>query len=181
MPAWRDLVGQQFGHWSVEAYLGASTWRCRCVCGAVRERKTCDLRGGATRSCGCISGLFVVTHGATGTPEHRAWKHLRGRCNNPRDKSYHNYGGRGIKVCARWDKFENFLADIGLRPSSKHSVERDKVDGDYEPANCRWATAKEQARNTRKTVFIGNEKLVDMADRLGVKASTLHARRRRAR
>ena len=71
------------------------------------------------------------------------------RCSKVTNKSYHNYGGRGIKVCARWADFENFYADMGVRPSRKHSIDRINNDGDYEPGNCRWATAVEQMANRR--------------------------------
>lgn len=85
------------------------------------------------------------------TPEYAAWCNMIGRCNNKNDARYSSYGGRGIQVCERWRKFENFLADIGLKPSKGLSLDRKDNDGDYEPGNCRWATAKEQANNTRRT------------------------------
>lgn len=93
-------------------------------------------------------------HGLNKTPEHRAWVSMRQRCNNPSKKEYHHYGGRGIKVCLRWSYFLYFLADVGSRPSSEHSIDRIDVNGDYEPCNVRWATKQEQIENTRVARFL---------------------------
>ena len=82
-------------------------------------------------------------------PEYRAWAALRNRCSNPNHDAYKNYGGRGIKVCERWNDFLAFLEDMGPRPSPKHSIDRINNDGNYEPDNCRWATRSEQCRNMR--------------------------------
>jgi hypothetical protein len=91
-----------------------------------------------------------VTHGMSKTPEHRAWCHMNRRCKSPADKNYPNYGGRGITVCERWQhSFEDFYADMGPRPSNRHSLDRINNDGNYEPSNCRWATPDVQAKNTR--------------------------------
>lgn len=89
------------------------------------------------------------THGATKSPEHMAWCAMRSRCRDSDSQSYDNYGGRGIAVCERWLKFENFLADMGPRPTPKHSIDRINNDGNYEPANCRWATKYQQDNNRR--------------------------------
>ena len=82
-------------------------------------------------------------------PEYKIWLQMRQRCNNPKCRVYKFYGGRGIKVCKRWDTFKNFLEDIGSRPEGNFSIDRIDVDGDYEPNNCRWTTQKTQVRNRR--------------------------------
>lgn len=111
-----------------------------------------------------------------------AWISLRDRCGNPNNKEFRNYGGRGIKVCERWlNSFENFLTDMGKRPPGM-SIERDDVNGDYEPNNCRWATAGEQARNKRNNRIFCYDGLTmtmtDWAAHLGVSLQTLNSRRR---
>jgi hypothetical protein len=95
-----------------------------------------------------------TTHGMSGTRVHRIWKGMLTRCLNPRTKCYSRYGGRGIKVCARWRNFENFYADMGDPPSEQHSIDRINNDGDYEPSNSRWATGSEQTRHTRRSHYL---------------------------
>lgn len=105
------------------------------------------------------------------TPEYRAWQSLKNRCTNPNARDYPYYGGRGIKVCQRWlNSFENFLADMGRRPTPQHSLDRIDPDGDYEPSNCRWATKQEQARNRA----YASTKAWLLAERLGVKQNTAY-------
>jgi hypothetical protein len=107
------------------------------------------------------------------------WIGMRARCNNPNHPKFHHYGGRRIRVCKRWDSFANFLADMGDKPKGL-SLERNDVDGDYKPSNCRWATQKEQMRNLRITrrVKVGGKSYVaaDLADQLGVKTDTIVSR-----
>ena len=96
----------------------------------------------------------MKTHGMSNRSEYWIWKSMRSRCNNVKTENYKNYGGRGIKVCKRWDSFENFYKDMGPRPSSEYSIERLDNDGNYEPSNCKWGTREEQQNNMRSNVLI---------------------------
>ena len=131
------------------------------------------------------SGRFISIPGAsraqTRQPEWRAYVSMLQRCENPNHRSFHRYGGRGIAVCPAWrNSFDLFLGDVGRRPSYAHSLDRIDNDGNYEPGNIRWATRREQARNSsivRPLSFRGETLLVtDWADRLGVKVHTITTR-----
>ena len=102
-----------------------------------------------------------ITHGMTGTSEHRAWINMRRRCMNPSDSGFRRYGGRGISICERWESFENFISDMGRKPSPSHSLDRINNAGNYEPSNCRWASQVVQGGNTRavKVVETPNGKM----------------------
>lgn len=136
---------------------------CRCDCGVTRDFLYSNLVRGRTRSCGC-KWLAAVSGQNNGNwrhggerlhpAEHRIWSGMVNRCTNANNYSFAKYGGRGIRVCERWvSSFANFLADMGERPSSTHSIDRIDVNGHYEPSNCRWATPAEQARNKRNTIL----------------------------
>lgn len=155
------LIGKIFGELTVIDFSGLdaknrSLWECSCSCG-----NTTILRSDALQkssSCGHLKGNHKHGHKPRhASPEYNAWAGMIRRCSKPHHKSWANYGGRGIRVCGSWvESFENFLADVGLRPSEKHSLDRINNDGNYEPTNCRWATASEQMKNRRKRVAIQN-------------------------
>jgi len=128
-------------------------WLCQCSCGTTKVLGGIALRRKAILSCGCLRDEKIAavrrTHRMTRSPEYHVFSGMVARCENKKNGRYHRYGGRGIKVCSRWrDNFEVFLADMGERPSSKHTIERLDNDGDYEPGNCVWATRKQNDRNT---------------------------------
>jgi hypothetical protein len=165
-------------------------WDCRCDCGQLTQVAGSRLRREITTSCGCykrdVPKIYSTTHGRTGTGEYVAWRSIKSRCNNPKNISYPRYGGRGIRVCSAWEmSFECFLADMGPKPSRRHSIERINSDGHYEPSNCRWATSSEQARNRRSNHIVEFHgevmTLAGAIERAGsvVKSSTVYERLKR--
>lgn len=130
---------------------GTAKWLCRCDCGVEKVIFSTALNRGQT-SCGCeanaAASVARTTHGATNSSTWLSWKSMKNRCMCATSPDHAEYGARGIKVCERWMKFENFLADMGERPTGM-TLDRRNNDGNYEPGNCKWSTAKEQANNRR--------------------------------
>lgn len=133
---------------------GSKIWHCRCECGNTKNVISSSLNSGLVQSCGCryneIKGKQTITHGMSGTPTYTSWLAMRQRCNDPNTDFYECYGGRGIAVCKRWESFEAFHSDMGDRPEG-YSIDRIDVNGDYEPGNCKWSSASDQAFNTRRS------------------------------
>lgn len=154
----KDLTNRVFGKLTAISYAGlvpvgkkmAAAWLCRCECGTERPIPAGSLLSGNSSSCGCVRleklRVQSTKHGLSGTSENQIWREMKCRCSNPKRA---DYCGRGIAVCERWMTFDNFYADMGPRPSKKHSIDRIDNDKGYEPDNCRWATWSEQMRNTR--------------------------------
>jgi hypothetical protein len=188
----KDMAGLRFGRLvgvreTGRCAGGQAKWLFRCDCGNEIELPGFGVRAGNTRSCGCFRRESSIerftTHGRAKTTEWNIWCGMRKRCTNPFDHKFADYGGRGIKVCERWSDFAAFYADMGPRPSAKHSIERLNNDGDYEPGNCCWATRSEQANNQRKNVFVefdGKRMTVSQWETaLGINAGALKLRLRR--
>lgn len=152
-----DLIGQIFGRLTVTRRAGyrgqRALWECSCECGAAHFATTSDLRYGSIRSCGCLLAGKTASNSRHGqaarsgpSSSYNSWRGMVERCTNPNHVSFSRYGGRGIEVCERWRTFANFAADMGPRPDGC-SIDRINPDGNYEPTNCRWATALVQRHN----------------------------------
>jgi len=184
----KDLTSNVFGRLTVLSYAGRigvnNQWNCKCTCGNYCIVAGGNLNRGSTKSCGClhaeIASKVHASHKMTGSGEYRTWMSMKNRCLNSNGIGYINYGGRGIKVCDRWvNSFESFFSDMGVRPKGS-SIERINNNGNYEPSNCRWATAKEQANNKRSnhTITINGvtKTMQAWADECGLHWSVIKSR-----
>lgn len=182
-----DLTGQRFGRLIVIERVNDtldksgrkySTWKCQCDCGNYTNATTNNLRSGNTKSCGCYhkEKLKNGKHGYRNTRIYSICNSMKQRCNNKNNVEYKNYGGRGIKVCAEWNKpdgLKNF-AEWSIKNGYKENLTLDRinVNGNYEPSNCRWIPLEEQFKNMRKNVYVeyNGEKMIiaDFSRRTGI-------------
>ena len=150
-----DLTGQRFGMLTAleKVKLGHSKykWKCKCDCGNMTYVRTGHLTSGNIKSCGCNHFKACVTHGMANTRLYHIWCTMKARCNRPTSGKYDRYGGRGIKLCDEWQRFEPFYEwAVSNGYSEELSIDRIDNDGNYEPDNCRWVKNKVQANNTSR-------------------------------
>lgn len=205
MSAYLDMVGKQFGRLFVEQVSQDKVFQpkkgkpvpyllCTCTCGKQKDILANNLKSGKTLSCGCLhreqTSKARTTHGHTRvgadgkqvmSKEYKAWAHMLSRCYDEHDGKYHVYGARGIIVCPEWrESFEAFFAYVGAAPSSAYSLDRERVHGNYEPGNVRWATTTEQAYNKQNTVRVRYRRksytLLELEQRTGIPRETLRVR-----
>ena len=186
-----DLAGKRFGRWGVvavaEKHSGHTYWLCLCDCGTVKEVYARSLTLGKSVSCGCHRdeetsrrnfkhGVTTGCHTNQPPRTYNCWRNMKARCQNPKNHKYPVYGGRGITVCARWNTFANFYADMGQCPDGM-SIDRIDNNGNYEPANCRWATVEQQMSNQNTNTMLthnGETKTVSQwARELGMHRTTI--------
>lgn len=188
-----EMIGKKYGRLTVLSklpYEKQTRYLCRCDCGTEKVFQGANIRNGVSLSCGCLrrektaeyNSKTKRTHNMSKTREYKIWAGMIARCSvdHPRNSAHY---GSGIKVCSRWMVFENFIADMGARPSSRHSIDRIDNKGNYEPGNCRWATSSTQTRNTRYNIYVehnGQTKiLADWADEFGISRATIYWRYRK--
>ena len=191
MSARKDLANKKFNRLTVIKYShsderGEAHWVCKCDCGNMRTVRGSCLRMGRSQSCGCyrkennskrmLGTKICVTHGMSKTRFHEIWCGMIDRCNNKNNQAYHNYGGRGIKVCKKWLVFDNFKNDMLSTYKKGLTLDRINNNKGYGSSNCRWATQKQQLRNTRRNRTYRGKCMTEWAELVGIGPKTLHKR-----
>lgn len=187
------VVGSRYGRWVVRSasdpmFYGGyphSRWQCACDCGTIKIVKENSLKNGKSTSCGCLTIERTkdvhTKHGRSRSPEYRIWTAMIQRCHNPRNSRFKDYGGRGIIVCQEWrESFDAFFEHMGMKPSSRHSIDRIKNDKPYGPRNCKWSLPHTQMTNRRNSFYVDVEgqqiALSDLAQSHHIPANTLRGR-----
>ncbi len=185
-----DFSGKKFNRWTAIVLVRKKSkifWKCKCDCGVTKIVRLDGLKSGQSKSCGCwnnemrsINGKKNRTHGMSGHQFYRSWASMFHRCNNPNSTVFKYYGGRGIKICKRWDKFENFKKDMWDTWKPGLTIERQNVNGNYTPKNCIWIPKSAQVYNTSQTVRIkinGVERtLMEWCSRFGLELRIVRKR-----
>lgn len=192
-----NIEGEKFNKLTVLRLAGVGKhgqrmWECECECGNIVKVNQYSILKGMTQSCGCKrldsaknrNCKHGLTKGHKFPDGYKVWSSMRDRCFNPNNPSYHNYGGRGITVCDRWNNsFTDFISDMGERQNKTFTIDRINVNGNYEPNNCKWATRHEQGRNRRNNIWItyNGETLVlsDWAKKINISPQHLRAKLKR--
>lgn len=179
------LEGSKVGRLTVLSYHGttgkSSLWNCKCECGNEVVRSSSNLARDAHQSCGCY---VAIKHGHTArgsmTSEYNSWRAMIARCSNRKNNRYPMYGGRGITVCDQWKTFGGFIADMGRKPTPRHSIDRKNRNGNYEPSNCKWVDGVVQANNKSDNFLISHNglslTLAQWSRKTGIGPSTIRAR-----
>jgi hypothetical protein len=193
MPKLIDLTGERFGRLIVMQFNHSARtrssssrpyWRCRCDCGNIKIVAGHHLKSCKIQSCGCIRSenttRMKTTHGHSKTSIYKIWTHMNSRCFKRSYNRFHRYGGRGITVCDRWRRFENFLEDMGSSWFKGASIERKNVDGNYEPSNCIWIPLCDQSKNRRTTIMVdspwGRMNAMYVAKLVGISPGAMYER-----